>query len=338
MRRGGFFVFLVIYTVLVVAIVLAAVGVFNNQGGEPDPAQQVVITVPILITWTSDPNATEVVRVVTATPQAGTPQVVALPTGLIDTTPGAPGDGGAGAAVALNAPTIDPAVLEGNPDLQSTADALPAGCILHTIKEGDTPFAIAEQYEADGFELLAVNGLDEAAATFLQIGDTLIVPLEGCELTAVILEETETAALVTPSPSITPSPTGPTSTASPSPTLSPTPSNTPTSTLPPTATNAQVEITRVLGAGDINAEGVEIRNNGAVVDLSGWTLSDGGDNVYTFPQQRLFQGGLLTVYTRVGTDTPSAKYWGRDEAVWRSGATLTLRDASDRVQSVFVIP
>jgi hypothetical protein len=81
----------------------------------------------------------------------------------------------------------------------------------------------------------------------------------------------------------------------------------PTATLPPTATNAQVEIVRVISPGDINAEGVDIRNNGAVVDLTDWQLSNSSGVTYTFPQQRLFTGSVLTVFTRVGTDTPTAK-------------------------------
>ncbi len=71
---------------------------------------------------------------------------------------------------------------------------------------------------------------------------------------------------------------------------------------------------RVLTPGDINAEGVDVRNNGAVVDVTGWMLSDGAGHTYTFPQQRLFQGSLLTIYTRADSDTPTAKFWGLDTA------------------------
>jgi hypothetical protein len=96
---------------------------------------------------------------------------------------------------------------------------------------------------------------------------------------------------------------------------------------------------RVLSAGDINAEGVDIRNNGAVVDLTGWQLGDAaGETVYTFPQQRLFTGSVLTVYTRVGTDTPTAKFWGLDTALWTSGTVLTLSDSDGEVQSTYVVP
>ena len=53
---------------------------------------------------------------------------------------------------------------------------------------------------------------------------------------------------------------------------------------------------------------------------------------------RLFTGSVLSVYTRVGTDTPTAKFWGRDTALWSSGATLTLTDASGHVQSTYIVP
>ena len=107
-----------------------------------------------------------------------------------------------------------------------------------------------------------------------------------------------------------------------------------TLTLPPTAINAQVQIVRVLGAGDITSEGVEIRNTGGVVDLTGWTLEDADGNVFTFPEQRLFTNGLVTVYTRRGTNTPIALYWGRSAAVWgEDGDGVTLADADGDVQA-----
>lgn len=325
MGRRSSYLMLVISTVIVTLVVIFAVFlIFKPQFGTQQPDSQIVITVPILITTTPQPQGTQAVRIVTATPLPGTPGFVALPTGLIDDFNG----------TVAAAPTIDPALIAGNTGLQETATALPPNCILHTVVEGDTPYGIAEQYGADGATLMAVNGMDDTAASLMQIGDVLIVPLEGCSLTAPPVDEaTEAAdAAVTSAEPLTPG------TPTTAPTLSPTPSNTPTATLPPTATNAQVEIVRVLSPGDINAEGVDVRNNGAVVDLTGWKLSNAAGVSYTFPQQRLFTGSVLSVYTRVGTDTPTAKFWGRDTALWSSGATLTLVDAAGRVQSTFIVP
>ncbi len=105
-----------------------------------------------------------------------------------------------------------------------------------------------------------------------------------------------------------------------------------------TVTNAQVEIVRVLNPGDINAEGVDIRNNGAVIDLTGWKLKDTFGDIYTFPQQRLFTGSVITVYTRVGSDTPTAKFWGRSQAVWYPSAYVRLFNVNNQLESLYQIP
>ena len=324
-RRGSVLTLVIINVIVTLVVVFAVISIINSQNAN-QPANRIVITVPILITSTKDPDLTESVRIVTATPLPGTPGVVSLPTGLLpelDET--------------FIAPTIDPALIEASSALQETATALPANCILHTVVEGDTPFGIAEQYGVDGNDLMAVNGLDETTASFMQIGDVLIVPLEGCELTAIAQQALgEATEAVTESvETIAPSGTPPTATEPP--TRAATATRTPTATLPPTATNAQVEIVRVISPGDINAEGVDIRNNGAVVDLTGWELSAASGETYTFPQQRVFTGGVLTIYTRVGSDTPQAKFWGLDTALWDSGTTLTLTDASGDVQSTYIV-
>lgn len=324
MRRFGQIAFIAMNVIISLIVAIAVIQINNAQ---QTPAQsQIVITVPVLITATPNPNQfTQTPFIITTTPLPGTPRVAALPTGLIDAT------------LDPNLPTIDPALLSASELLQATAGtALPEGCILHELKEGEFPSSIAEQYGADLFALMAVNGLDDTSAAFLQIGQTIIVPLEGCELSAQSLTATVAATIL---PTDTPAPTqGTPPSATLPPSVTPSPTTPPTSTLPPTAVNAQVAILRVMGAGDITTEGVEIQNNGAVVDLSGWTLSDGGENTYTFSDQRFFTNGRLTVYTRTGTDTPSAKYWNRDTAVWVSGATLTLTDREGRVQSTFRVP
>ena len=227
--------------------------------------------------------------------------------------------------------TLDSSILTANPELGLTATLLPEGCILHTIAEGDTPFAVAEQYDANPFALMTINNLDDESASLLQIGDILIVPLEGCEI-----DPTPTPTFtptVTFTPSISP-------TASNTPVISPTPTNTlsptptPTVTLVPTSSNAQIEIVEVANAGDVTAEGVRIRNTGNTVDITGWALSDSDGNEYVFTQQLLFSNAEVTIYTRSGTNTPVALFWGLDEPIWGdAGEILTLRDADDNVQA-----
>ena len=93
-------------------------------------------------------------------------------------------------------------------------------------------------------------------------------------------------------------------------------------------------------AGNVNAEGVEIRNaSQAIVDFSGWTLRDSEGNIYTFSDgRRLFGGGSFVVYSRVGEDTAIALFWDRTEPVWTSGDAATLIDNQGRAQSVYQIP
>ena len=324
-RRGSVLTLVIINVIVTLVVAFGVMSVINQQTGSQSP-NQIVITVPVLITTTPDANATPEVRIITATPRPGTPGVVALPTGILDGLDG----------TNIPIPTFDAELLSADSALQLTATALPENCILYTIKEGDTPYGIALEYGVSGEDLMAVNGLTDELAAFLQIGDVLIVPLEGCDKSA--LTPLVSAADATEAPTDTPEPTGTPATATPLPSTTPLPSATATATLPPTATNAQVEIVRVLNPGDINAEGVDVRNNGAVVDVTGWTLSDGAGHTYTFPQQRLFQGSLLTIYTRADTDTPTAKYWGLDTALWSSGSTLTLSDSNGRVQSTYRVP
>ncbi|MBK8027322.1 MAG: lamin tail domain-containing protein [Chloroflexi bacterium] len=322
--------YILLTVIVTLAVTFGAMTFINSRAPQSEP-EQIVITVPILVTATPNPDASPQVIVVTATFLPGTPAVVSLPTGLLETA-------SANSALTPRGPaaTLDPTIVAGGGELlASTAAALPPNCVLHTLAEGDTPFAVAEQYGVNGFDLLAVNGLTEETSVFLQIGETLIIPLEGCELTAAALEATEAATAL---PSNTPAPTGTPPTATFTPSQSPTPSATPSATLPPTAVNAQVEIVRAVSPGALTSEGIEIRNNGAVIDLNEWTLRDGQGNVYTFPEQRLFQGGLVTVFTRTGDDTAIALFWDRDAAVLESGDTLTLTDNNGRVQSTYRVP
>lgn len=313
---------------LIALVLLIAVGFALGvafSGRNAAPSQSVapqVVTVPIIITATRDLNATEVVRIVTATPLPGS--VGPLPTGILDTD-----------SPTLSVATLDPELLGANAALQATVTSLPQNCIPHAIQAGDTPFGIAEQYGVSGFDIMEINGLTEQTATQLQIGDVLIVPLEGCPLTAADVAGAQ-AGNATEAVSTE---TTPESTAEPEITNTPSPTVIPTITLPPTAINAQIEIVRVISAGDITAEGVEIRNLGGVVNMTGWTLRDSEGNTFTFPEQRLFTNGMVTVYTRVGQNTPIALFWGRSDAVWgERGDSIVLANASGEAQASLRLP
>ncbi|MBI1280323.1 MAG: LysM peptidoglycan-binding domain-containing protein [Anaerolineaceae bacterium] len=326
MRRRSLITFIVLNVLITAAVIFAVTRLLNNNT-PPPTTSQLVITVPILVTATTDPNAGPTIKIVTATPQPGT---VILPTGILVTTE---------SSSAQTVGTIDAGAVAINPsDAQSpgvVTTALPENCILHTLVEGDTPFGVAEQYGADPFKLMEVNGLNDETASLLQIGDTLIVPLEGCPLTGPVttpvptLEEASVEATAEITAEGTAEPTqGPTAT----PTLRP------TLTLPPTATNAKVEIAEVIGAGQITTEGITIRNNGNNVNLKGWTIETSSGNVYTFAERILFSNGLVTVYSRVGQDTAIALFWNRTAPSFQPGDVVTLKDNNGKVQGSYRLP
>lgn len=331
MQRRGLIVFVILNVFISLGVAFAVISFFSPQTQPPSEVQ--VITVEIRVTNTRAPTQTP--WIITVTPES--PVVAQLPTGLFETPVLADGS---------PLPTIDATIIGSSLSLQGTATALPQGCILHTIKDGDTPFGIAEEYGTDGFKLMEVNGLDDTAAAALQIGDTLIVPLEGCSLTAadvvrvaaeepteepteeatVIAEITDEAGAVLTDEAGAPLQE------------TPTPRPSPTLTLPPTAANASVSILQVIEPGDVTAEAVEIQNTGATVNIAGWTLSDADGNTFTFPEQLLFSNARLTVSTRTGANTPLVLFWNRDDAVWQPGDVVTLRDKNGAVQSTFRVP
>jgi hypothetical protein len=43
----------------------------------------------------------------------------------------------------------------------------------------------------------------------------------------------------------------------------------------------------------------------------------------------------VTVFTRVGEDTPVALFWGETQAIWQEGDVVSLANAAGVVQSSF---
>jgi hypothetical protein len=333
MRINGFSLLLIL--VLVFAVAVAGVFLGNQLFGAADAASAEsgmrLVTVEVVITATDDPNITPVVVVVTATPRPGE-SVVSLPTVRGDRTPGSASDQAGG-------PTMDPAQIAADSQLAATAAALPVGCILHVIEEGDTPFGVALEYEADFFDMMAVNALTDEAASRLQIGDVLIVPLEACPVAEIAGDaEAATATATATGTALATEDSSPTPGATATPSRTPTITPTPTTTLPPTATNALVEIVGVERAGDVTAEGVRIRNAGNTVNISGWVLRDLDGNTYTFREQMLFSNAEVTVYTRAGQNTPVSLFWGLERAAWQPNDVLVLEDADGNVQASLRVP
>jgi hypothetical protein len=110
-----------------------------------------------------------------------------------------------------------------------------------------------------------------------------------------------------------------------------------TVTLAPTAADAQVQITNVISWGDVNNEAVELQNQGAVLNLQGWTLTNSDGDSFRFPEFRMQPGSRVRVFTRQGANTPAALYWGRDQAAWVEGDTITLADSTGIIQATALI-
>lgn len=85
----------------------------------------------------------------------------------------------------------------------------------------------------------------------------------------------------------------------------------------------------IVNAGELAAESVRVANDSnAAVDLQGWSLSSDGGPLYTFGSALLLPGSWIFLHTGTGEDNSVNRYWGHDAAVWHSGTTVVLRDAS----------
>jgi len=124
-----------------------------------------------------------------------------------------------------------------------------------------------------------------------------------------------------------------------------TPSTTPTATPTPTVTDggsdpsalALVDVHADAEGDDrenLNDEYVVFENTGASkLDLSGWTIADSADHVYTVPDgTTLAPGAQITLHTGSGSDTDTDLYWGASAPVWNNGGdTVTVRTADGTI-------
>lgn len=78
-----------------------------------------------------------------------------------------------------------------------------------------------------------------------------------------------------------------------------------------------------------NGEWLELANDGsAPVDLTGFTIKDEANHIYTFQELLLQPGQALRLYSGQGRDDDDTLYWGlQGDSVWsNSGDTAYLRD------------
>lgn len=309
--------FWLLIVMLLSSLLIVSGCTFPNSG---DTVRTELVTVVFIITETPDPNATPNIIIVTATPDR---TQVDVPDSIVTNA-----SSGQQSTAQFGVTQLPDAA-----NIQSSGSNAPAGCIEHTIADGDTVFGLAEEYGVNGFVMMEVNGFSDDDAVSLQIGDTIIVPIEGCPIEQIIrptdvpiVVEDEVEATVEVTGEVTESPENLT------------PTVTPTITLAPTAVDSEVEIVEILRAGDVTAEGISIRNNGNVVDITGWIISDQDGNEYVFDEQLVFSNSVLTLYTRSGQDTPVSRFWGLEIPVWESGDVVTLIDADGDVQASYRIP
>ena len=255
----------------------------SNSDANRASAIPEIVTVEIIITATPNPSREQIV--VTATNRPGQ---VELPNDFAVS---------GNAAATIDAARLD-AVDIGGRTQNTAADDSRNDCIFHSVVSGETVGALARRYGVDLALMLEVNDLTLETATRLQIGDTLLVPLESCAVE---------------SPSAAPSASSDSETA---------PSE-----------NVRVEIIEVEGLDDITDERVRLRNMGAVLNLRGWMLIDDDGSSFAFPERLLYPDAEITLYTRSGADSGEALFWGRDRPVWQDGDVLTLTDAAGQIQA-----
>ncbi|MFC1960300.1 LysM peptidoglycan-binding domain-containing protein [Chloroflexota bacterium] len=321
MNRRALIVFVILNIAISVGVAMLVIvlwqGTQDNTLGDP-----VVQVFEVVVTATPGPTQTPwVVTVVGDAP----------PSAFSTPNPGDP----------TVAPTLNQDIL---PDI-ATAAAATQGAIqvsgseesTYTVQGGDNPSIIAEGLGVLLNDLLCANDLGTVDdPEFIFEGQVLIVPAADFVCGDTVVEVDDTAEDEEASD------TGDETTDAGSDELDSAVEDAlaeetpvPTVTLAPTAEDALVVVTEVLGADDVTSEGVFLQNQGGLVDLEGWTLYDTQGNIYTFPDFRLFGGSGVTVFTRVGENTPVALFWGETRAVFQAGDVVSLADASGVVQSTF---
>ncbi len=198
----------------------------------------------------------------------------------------------------------------GDVETEEEDDGLP----IHVVQAGETLGVISQQYDVPVEDIATAN--DIINVNSISVGQQLIIPIGGLP--------TET----------------------PPPTAIPTPVSTPTipATTPAEEAVAMIEISEVIGLGDLTTEAVRISNAGTrPMMLRGWQLEDEEGNVYTFVDVTLYGSSdagtpSILIHTEAGQNGPSDLFWGQETAVWQSGETVTLRDGEGTQHATYEIP
>ncbi len=208
------------------------------------------------------------------------------------------------------------------PTARPVVSPTPTGPLLYIVQEGDTLGAIADAYEVSIADLMSINGLTDP--NLIYPGQTIVIPVGQLSYPTIEPMGEETAPAATPTSELF-------STSLPAAVPTPLPTLTPSG--PPL-----IEISQVLGSGNLEAEVVLIRNRGGTISLEGWSLSDAEGNVFFFPALTLFPDTNVRVHSMAGDDVPTDLYWDRSTPAWNGGELITLRDRTWSVVDTYVVP
>ncbi|MGC8825850.1 MAG: LysM peptidoglycan-binding domain-containing protein [Anaerolineae bacterium] len=183
----------------------------------------------------------------------------------------------------------------------------PQSEILYVVQPGDSLTSIALRFRVSLEDLMRANGITDP--DYISVGQKLLIPAGASAVITRAPEPTHTPA-APPTPLFTSTPAEPT----------------------PTPQGPGLEITAVIGAGDIEQEALFLTNAGAAaLNLKGWSVSDGRGHVYPFPDVTLKGHGTIILHTGAGQDDEVNLYWGLDTALWEEGTTVLIKDAGGRV-------
>ena len=187
------------------------------------------------------------------------------------------------------------------------------GPTIHVVSAGDTLGIIAGIYDVTIEDIMEANGLTNP--NILSVGQQLVIPLDGLPVEEEVAEET-----AVPAQNVLPTPIA--------------------TAAVPQGNDIVVEITAVIGVGQLENEAVQIRNTGTdPVALLGWKLADRNGHVYTFGQATLFGNSVdILVHTPRGLNGATDYYWGLAEAVWEPGELVTLLDSKENIMATYEIP
>jgi len=108
------------------------------------------------------------------------------------------------------------------------------------------------------------------------------------------------------------------------------------STAPAVSGTVKVIISAVRQPGQRTSEFVVVVNEADPVEMTGWTLEGSNGRTYTFPNFVLFRNTFVRINTMTGTDRPMNLFWGQNEAVWKVGDVIVLKNG-DREMARFTV-